>query len=266
MQQGISEHVSPWYVTFFTKDVYWRVYAPFLTPERSLHEAKAMASLLELSSESQVLDIGCGTGRHDIPLAQLGYHVTGLDQSQTLLRCAQDDAGAHRVDVSWMHGDMRAIPYENCFDAVLNVFTSFGYFEREEEDKQVIHQVGRALRPGGRFLLDTVTLPHILHNFQPKHFHCYPDGLMVLEERAIDMQTNRYHVQVTLLTPAKEDRSMLRRLDYLQTIRIYSIPELLNMCAACGLIIEACYGDFNGEPLTESSRLVLLCRKRGKNE
>src|SRR5205814_3776760 len=137
---------------------YFPLYAPFLPPEKTEREVDDLLRLLKLPPGSAILDLGCGYGRHALPLAQRGYQVTGFDKSEHLLRLAQQsDAIAQRVQVRWIHGDMRDIPFTNEFDAVLSLFSSFGYFEEEEENQRVLHQVQRALKPGGLLLMDLVS-------------------------------------------------------------------------------------------------------------
>jgi SAM-dependent methyltransferase len=92
--------------------------------------------------------------------------MVGLDLSETLLQLARTDADTQGTKIRWIQGDMRTIPFENTLDAVINVFTSFGYLANEEEDLQVLAQIHKALRPGGRFLLETV--------HQPRHTSLLP--------------------------------------------------------------------------------------------
>ena len=146
---------SPWYKTFFGDD-YLRIYEPILTPERTQRDVDGIVNLLALPQGSSILDLCCGHGRHAIPLAQRGYMVTGLDLSEVFLREAEKEALAKAVHVDFLHADMRNIPFENEFDAVINIFTAFGYLENQDEDQQVLNQVYKALKPGGLFLLEII--------------------------------------------------------------------------------------------------------------
>ncbi|HJT54986.1 MAG TPA: class I SAM-dependent methyltransferase, partial [Ktedonobacteraceae bacterium] len=137
---------TPWYKSFFGKD-YLRIY-DFLTPERTELEVKCIIHLLKLPPGSTILDLCCGHGRHSIELAKRGYRVTGQDLSEVFLQHAQSDAEKQGVQVRWMQSDMRNIPFENEFDAVINIFTAFGYLENEDEDQLVLQQIQKALKPG----------------------------------------------------------------------------------------------------------------------
>jgi SAM-dependent methyltransferase len=244
----------PWYEAFFGED-YLRVYAPFLPPEKTARDVEGILRLLTIAPGSALLDLCCGYGRHAIPLSQRGYHVTGLDLSEVLLHHAQLDAEKQGAHLTFVHSDMRTIPFENEFAAIINIFTSFGYLETEQEDQAVLQQVARALRPNGLFLLETVYQPRVLRAFTPHGIIRYQNGMIVLEERHIDLVKSRNEVRVTVLTPDGKRR------EYTQSMRIYTLTELIRMLAAVGLNVEAYYGDLDGSTLTLDSRLVILARK-----
>jgi ubiquinone/menaquinone biosynthesis C-methylase UbiE len=245
----------PWYRQFFGED-YLRIYCHRLTPERTAQEVEGIVSLLALPPGSRILDLCCGHGRHAIPLAQRGYQVTGQDLSEFFLQCAREEAGAQGVEVEWVHRDMRQIPFDNEFDAVMNIFTAFGYFETEAEDQKVLHQVRKALKPGGRFLIEIVHRESVLRRFTPHGIDRLDSGLLVLEERHFDLLTSRITVSVTLLEPDG------RRTQYQHSERVYSLTEMARMLATAGLEIQACYGGLDGRPLAlDTHRLVVVSRK-----
>jgi SAM-dependent methyltransferase len=151
---------------------------------------------------------------------------------------------------------MRVVPFEAEFDAVINIFTAFGYFDQQEEDQQVLHQVARALKPGGLFLLDFAHREGIVRRFAPQGIQRHDDGLLVLEERQFDLLTSRIAVAITMIEP---DGS---RKEYGFEHRLYSLTELRDMMATAGLTVTEHYGGLDGRPLTlDSKRLVILSRK-----
>jgi SAM-dependent methyltransferase len=244
----------PWYQAFFGED-YLRIYAPFLPAERTAREVAGIINLLNLPTGSAILDLCCGHGRHAIPLAQQGYQITGQDLSEAFLQRAENEARVLGIKARWVQGDMRTIPFENEFDAVINIFTSFGYLASEEEDLQVLQQVHKALKPGGLFLLETVYQPKVIRAFSPHGIIRYDDGLIVLEERHIDLLTSRNEVHITMLYPDG------RRTEHHQSMRIYTLTELIRMQATVGLQVQAYYGGLDGSGLTMDSRLVVISRK-----
>jgi SAM-dependent methyltransferase len=248
--------VPPWYETFFNED-YLRIYAPSLPAARSAREVADIERLLSLEPGSCILDLCCGYGRHAVRLAARGYQVVGLDRSEVLLLHAQTEAEMQQVQVRWVRSDMTVIPFENAFDVILSVFTSFGYFEREEEDQRVLEQVDKALKPGGIFLLDTNPLTRVACVHAPSSVVRYDDGLIVVEERYLDLVASRQETRVTLFLPDGG------RTEYQQSIRVYTLTELIRMCASVGLVFQAAYGGLDGSLLSPESRLVLLARKEG---
>ncbi len=244
----------PWYVTFFGED-YLRLYSPFLPPQKTAREVKDIMNLLNLTPGSTILDLCCGYGRHAIPLALQGYQVTGLDLSDIFLQQAQATAKQQGVEVRWIQSDMRTIPFENEFDAIINIFTSFGYLQDEDEDQRVLQQVQKALKPGGKFLLETVHQARVVRTTSPHGITRYSDDLIVLEERHIDLLTSRNEVRVSLLHPQG------KRTEHRQSMRIYTLTELVRMLEHAGLQILTYYGGLEGGLLTLDSRLALLAQK-----
>jgi SAM-dependent methyltransferase len=244
----------PWYKDFFDED-YLRIYTPFLPPEKTAREVAGIIALLNLPTGSRMLDLCCGHGRHAIPLAQHGYRVSGLDLSEVLLQRAEIDAEMANMEIHWIHSDMKHIPFKNEFDAIINVFTSFGYLESEEEDLQVLQQVYQALKPNGLFLLETVYQPRVIRSFTPHGITRYNDGLLVLEERHIDLLTSRNEVRITMIDPEGQ------RTEYRHSMRIYTLTELVQMLKSVGLPVQAYYGGLDGSALTMDSRLVVISQK-----
>lgn len=111
-----------------------------------------------LQKRTKILDLACGEGRLSIPLAQKGYEVVGLDYSEYQISRAREalKATGRNHEVAFIQGDMRDIPYENEFDAVINMFTSFGYFHDESDHLKTLQQVHKALKPNGIFVLDLI--------------------------------------------------------------------------------------------------------------
>ncbi len=209
-------------------------------------------TLLGLPSGKSILDLCCGYGRHTIPLAKRGYQMTGQDLSPIFLQKAQVASEAQSVAIQWTQNDMGYIPFEDEFDAIINIFTSFGYLENEDENQQVLHQVYKALKPGGLFLLETVQREYVTHCFTPSRIARYPDGLLVLEERDFDLLTSRHNVQVTILHPDGQRR------EYRHSDRIFTLTELVRMLTLAGLHVQAYYGGLDGSILTLNSRRFVV--------
>lgn len=246
---------QPWYVEYFGED-YLRMHAPVLSPERSEQETSLILERLALPAGSRILDLCCGHGRHSVRLASLGYEVTGLDLSEVLLAAAQAEAEKAGVTVRWVHSDMREIPFEAEFDAVINIFSAFAYLESETEDQKVLEQVFQALKPGGLFLMEIMHRDGIVRRLEPCSITRHPDGLIVLEERQIDLLTSRGEIRVTMIEAGRPHT------EYRLFLRLYSLTELAGMLQAAGLSLIGYFGGLDGSELTLDSRqMVLLARK-----
>jgi ubiquinone/menaquinone biosynthesis C-methylase UbiE len=171
----------------FFDEAYSLLYRPFLSKVQTSRDVDGMLRLLSLPQGSAILDVGCGWGRHALELAKRGYQVTGLDQSETLLNMAQAEAMAQESTVQWVRGDMRNLPWTSSFRAIINVFSSFGLFE-DEENLLVLQQMHNALKPGGLVLLEVLQYSRSVRTFSPGGVTRCNDGLLVVEERNFDLR------------------------------------------------------------------------------
>lgn len=130
-------------------DDYLYFYASVLTDEVSDRQATVIAKLLDLQPGQRVLDCPCGRGRIANRLADRGAKVTGIDVTPHFLEVARQS----KSGVDYRLGDMRELDFEAGFDAVINVFTSFGYFD-DAVNKDVLRRFRRALKPGGKLLIE----------------------------------------------------------------------------------------------------------------
>ena len=147
-----------WYKEWFGEE-YLELYSHRDEGEAQRH-VEFVAGLFDAEPQA-ILDLACGAGRHTAALRQRGFRTLGIDLSKTLL--AQDPA------LPKVAGDMRCLPFRgSTFDWVLNFFTSFGYFETEEENRRVLFEVERVLMPGGRFLIDLFNRERVLENLEPE--------------------------------------------------------------------------------------------------
>jgi SAM-dependent methyltransferase len=245
----------PWYQEFFGEE-YLRIYRPMLTAERTAREVEGIVTLLDLPQGSAILDLCCGHGRIAIPLAERGFAVTGLDLSEVFLRHAQEASAARGAPVRWVQGDMRALPFADEFDAVINIFTSFGYLESEAEDAKVLSQVAAALKPGGRFLIEYIHRDSVIRRYRQHSINHYDDGMIALHEGEWDHLAGRNTVTITVIEPDGARR------EFRHSVRMYTLAELARMLDAAGLPVESYYGGLDGSEFTfDSRRLVVIARK-----
>jgi SAM-dependent methyltransferase len=254
---------QPWYVEFFRDDYvrYWLggELAALVSSERTAQEVAFMEDALALPAGASVLDLCCGHGRHAVALAQKGYRITGLDLSAYHLRLARQAAARAKVDIEWVRADMREIPQEMTgrFDAVINMFTSFGFLESEAEDQKVLDGVARALKPGGKFVIDFINREWVIRQYQEREWKQQGD-VIVLEQRRFDLATGRNTAEATVVEADGSKRS------FEVVMRMYTAVELISMLRAAGLRWRRLWGDFDGRDLSlDSRRLIVLSEKTG---
>jgi SAM-dependent methyltransferase len=245
-----------WYDEFFDEH-YLDYWAQILPQERTSREVRFIVEQMELPDGAKVLDLCCGQARHAIELAKLGYDVTGLDLNEFLLEAGRKFSGTEGVNIRFVQGDMREIPFEGEFDAVVNLFTAFGYFEDEAENQQALDSVCRALKPGGKFLIDQSHVLCAAREYQPRVWKEFSDGTILVEEREFDAVRVRHRSRAVFIKPDG------RRAERHNDIRCYTCAELSAMLRQAGLEPVATYGDFRGSPLEITSRrLIIISKKR----
>jgi SAM-dependent methyltransferase len=249
----------PWYTDFFDDD-YLRIFLPMLPEERTAAEVNGVVERLGLAPGARLLDLCCGHGRHAVPLAQLGYRVTGLDRSRRLLEHAAALTASHGQRVGLVAADMRRLPFADAsFDAVLNLFNAFGYLEDEAEDELVLAEVARVLVPGGRFLQELANREALVRDWHDSRVLRKDDELVVLQERTLDLLGSRDLARYTLVHP--DGRRTSREV----AIRLYTLTELAAMLDRAGLELLEVDGDLDGGPLElDSSFVVTLSARAGK--
>ncbi|HVV16017.1 MAG TPA: methyltransferase domain-containing protein [Polyangia bacterium] len=245
---------KPWFEEVFDED-YLRT-LPFLRPDQTLREVEFVAGALNCRPGGELLDVGCGYGRHAIELVQRGFNVTGLDLSLPLLIRAADEAQRRALSVNFVHADMREMAFETQFDGAYCMLTSFGYFD-EESNLRVAERIGRALKPGARLLLDIVNRDYIVGDL-PVRVWWEGTGCVVLEEVDFNFHTSRINTHRSIVF---EDG---RQLEQELSIRAYTLHEIGRLLRQAGFRVTdvsghvATRGDFFG---SASRNLLVLAEK-----
>ncbi len=247
---------EPWYKSFFGQD-YLDVYGSSFSRQRAETEAGFVARTLGLQPGAEVLDLCCGQGRHAVELARQGCVVTALDLSSEYLDLAREAAREAGVSLQTVHADMRELPFSDRFEAVINMFSSFGYLESEAEDECVLAAIRGALKPGGVALLDLLNRDWVIANYETEDSHTDADGTRYLEHRRLDLETSRNHVSFTVVAPDGTSREVGGH-----HIRLYTLREVRRMLDAAGLVYEGVYGGYEDEPYgIETRRMIVVARR-----
>lgn len=242
----------PWFETVFDER-YPHLFGPLESdPEGEVDE---ILSLLSPPPGAETLDLGCGRGRHAIPLARRGFAVTGVDLSETMLRLARERAAREDIRVEWLREDMRTFCRPEAFDLCLSLFTSFGYFS-DDENQKVLENVGRTLRSGGRFLLDLRNAAKGLDRLEDrKRTITVPAGTLRMSVR-VDRVTRRAMAEHVLVR--NDGISIASTFD----VRIYSAEELDEAIGKAGMRVTGLYGSLSGAPLTDTSERMVVVAVR----
>ena len=247
---------SNWFTEFFNED-YLNIYSERLSQDATERETAFVVDSLGLQKGARVLDLACGHGRHAIALARRGMVVTGQDLNEDYLQMAQEDAARSGVEIETVHADMRDIPFTGEFDAVINMFTAFGYFDSEDEDLRVLKAVANALKDDGKLLLDTINREWVLANYVQNDWHTDDDGNTFLEHREFNLRTGRNHVTFSIVTA-----DGTRRESPGHDVRLYTLTELVRLLDAAGLRMSAIYGDYDGSPYAiNTPRMIVVATK-----
>jgi len=197
--ENLEEYVRPdWWHGIFNQ-LYLKTDGDVVDdPKITEDEIDLFASVLNLQSDDKILDLCCGQGRHSLEMARRGLTgIEGLDRSHYLITRARSQADKEGLPVKFREGDARKLPQAvDSFDVVMVMGNSFGYFEAVEDDLQVLNEIARILKPGGRVFLDVTDGNFMRDNFErrswewidQKHFVCRERTLSSDEQRLISRE------------------------------------------------------------------------------
>lgn len=231
-------------------------YEPIFTLESDRREVGRLIDILGLPSGARILDVPCGQGRHAHLLAEAGYDVDGLDYSRDLIALAKRRGTGARL--RYTRGDMRklAARWSGRFDAVVNLFTSFGFFLDPGEDARLVREFARVLAPGGALVWHGGSRDGVMARFLERDWWQTENGTMVAHQRAFDPLSGVLTIRSTWQGPTGGGEREHR-------IRLYTATRLAELCADAGLIVEEAYDGWRDRPLgRRSSEMLLVARKR----
>lgn len=240
---------SEWFATWFDSPYYHILYQ-----SHDDKEARGfidnLITPLALPSGARILDLGCGKGRHARYLAEKGFDVTGLDISAASIAFARHFEHDH---LSFFQHDMR-LPFRmNYFDGIVNIFTSFGYFDTDRDHLRTLVNVSKGLKPGGLFLLDFFNSNWVRQNLVPHEMKVL-DGIEFHVRKTV--RGNRVYKRVDFTTGG-------RRFTFRERVRLFTLEDFKNLFQAAGLNLQHIYGDYSLQPFNpkDSSRLILIAQK-----
>lgn len=247
---------SPWWATQFDQQ-YLHEYEPLFDQVQDRKEVARLLDLLALPAGARILDCPCGQGRHAHLLAEAGFDVDALDYSDDLLKVARKRGTGKTL--RYTQGDMRKLPgrWTGRFDAVVNLFTSFGFFDDPNDDTRVLSQFARVLKPGGVLIWHGGARDGVMAKFLTRDWWSSEDGTMFGQERSFDPLSGFLEITSTWRGPKGHGERSHR-------IRLYTASELASRLRDVGLIVEQAFDSWTTRPLGRtSSEMLLVARKDG---
>ena len=244
------------------QDTFWNKWAPVMFHERRWEKAQEevanIISLLNISETASVLDLCCGPGRHSLQLARQGFSVTAVDRTKMYLERARKQAETEGLKIEFIEDDMRRFCRPGSFDVAINLFTSFGYFEDMNDDRQVAANVYRSLRDKGVFLIDIMGKEVLARIFRERDWYEL-DNIMVLEERKVCANWSWIENRWLMIKDGKMD-------EWKVSHRLYSAAELAALLSDCGFKAIDAYGDLTGAPYDHTAKRLVLVAHKGNGE
>ena len=239
-----------WFASWFDSRYY-----PILYQHRDYSEAehflRVLMGALQPPATARMLDLACGRGRHSVFLNRMGFDVTGVDLSPESI----SDAKAHENDRLHFHvRDMR-LPFElGSFDYVLNLFTSFGYFQDKQDNLKVLGNIRSALSPDGQLVLDFFNVETVIRNLVKSESKTL---------NGIQFNIRRAHQDGFILKDIEVvdgGRSFL----FQERVQALSLEDFRQLTDDAGLEIEKTWGNYDGAPWLpgETPRLILFCQHK----
>jgi SAM-dependent methyltransferase len=245
---------KPWH----EDDAFWLARDRFMVSPQAREQAIAdvahVLKHLQLPPGAAVLDLCCGPGRHCIELARRGYRVTAVDRTAAYLDQARRLAAEAGATVEFMQDDMRRFCRPDGFEAVVNLFTSFGYFDDPHEDRQVLVNLHRSLKAGGRLVMDMMGKEILARVFRPRDWQ-EQYGVLLLSDRSVERDWSWMKVREIYIDGTRREARTFEH-------RLYSAAELKSLLLNVGFTEVQVFGSMDGTPYDQhAKRLVAVARK-----
>jgi SAM-dependent methyltransferase len=240
-------------------DRFWETVTPYLFSRERMELARQQVDqiikLLDLRPGARVLDMCCGVGRHALDFARRGYAVTGVDRTRAYLDRARARAAAERLEIELVESDARTFKRPRKFDAAVNLFSSFGYFDDAADDLRLAGNVFVSLKSDGRFVIDVLGREVLARVFSERTWTENDDGSFVLEERKPGSAWDRIDSRWILVNRAE-------RKEFTLSLRLYSGQEIASLLKRAGFKNVTLHGNLAGAPYDDrAQRLVAVAKK-----
>jgi len=243
-----------WWEDFFNGIAldFWRA---VVNEPQTRREADFIVRQLAVGSGARLLDIPCGGGRLSLELATRGFQMTGLDISAEFIAEARQAAASRDLEITWHQSEMREIPAGSEFDGAFCFGNSFSYLD-DQGNAEFVAAVGRSLKPGARFLIDTgATAESLLPSFQPRRWFEF-GGITMLIDNRYDHTQGRLFTDFTFIRDGRTEKRPSSQ-------RVYSYSQIGELLDRAGLKVVAAFSNESEEAYRLGSpRLLLVAEKR----
>lgn len=240
----------------WTENYFDKLYMKYflLTQKEEITEQQTTFIKTFLRPGGRVLDTGCGIGRHSISLAKKGFDVVGIDTSDIYLSFAKESSIKEEVrNIEFKKIDMRDMDYKKEFDGVINLWSSFGYYD-DETNFEILKNLSEALKRDGILIIDIENRDYLLKNFVYETFK-ESDGVFILERR-------NYHPLTSIITTHRFFIGKDLKKEYIRNIRMYSATEMINLYKSAALKEIQVFGNFAGEKFSINSKRIIIIGKK----
>ena len=231
---------------------------PLLPAAQVQAQVDGVERYISLEPRSRVLDLSCGNGRQTLELARRGYRVLGIDSQEGALAAARAAAREERLNVHFLHTDIRQISYRGEFDVVVNLQCALGLLPNDRDQLRVLEGTRKGLKSGGRLLLDMLNKEWLMRHFEPNHWAPgeSADGSVSLDRISFDLETGRLndHRTIVGLDGGRAPSFM--------SLRVYTLTEIKSLLDRAGLSFLKVWGGYEDEPYgMDSPRMVVLAQR-----
>ena len=254
---------------WFESEDFWINYAPIMYDDNLWEEAPTVADYVTkiagLKRGDTVLDAACGVGRISVELATLGMDVTGVDITKPVLEAAAQSAEDEGVSLTLLNQDLRTFTSSKKFDCAINLYTSFGYCDTEEEDMIILKNIAGALKQGGTFIMECTSRETAVMYFT-KGEEFDRAGFHVKTEFSVEGAWEGLRSKWTLIPIQTIDENSSGTtpgiITHTYTQRLYSAPDLCKKILSCGFSSANAYGDFDLSPYNQNARTMIIVAKK----
>ena len=217
--------------------------------EEAKTDVQGIVSLTGAKPPLEVLDLCCGIGRHSVEFAKKGFAVTGVDRTQLYLNKALRQAETENLSITFIKEDIREYCRPGHFDLIVNLFTSFGYFEDPEDDLKVVKNACQSLKAGGVFVIELIGKEVLARTFRERRWR-EEYGYLLLDETRITKDWTWVENRWIILKEGK-------RIDLDLSHRLYSGFELSSLLKTGGFKTVRSYGDLAGKPYDQDAAMLV---------